>query len=70
MKKKPTQVMFHRDQLRLIGDVERRLAVIQQMQRLLGRDRATANPTQQCARTRSGITSKTKADGHQSRRSD
>jgi hypothetical protein len=33
--KKPAQVLFEKDQFKSIGEVERRLAVITEMQRLL-----------------------------------
>ena len=38
--KKPSQVLFQKDQFNSIGEVERRLAVITEMQRLLQQDEA------------------------------
>ena len=64
--KNPAQVLFHEQRLRSIGKVERRLAVIQEMQRLLGNRGVPDDPSaarksteQPRARTNSGSTSKT-----------
>lgn len=63
--KKPAQVLFQGGQLTSIGEVERRLAAIQEMQRLLGKDGVSNNPptarkgaVQHPARTSSEKTSK------------
>lgn len=40
--KKPTQVLFRRDQLKSIVEIERRLAAIEEMQRVLSNEKFDA----------------------------